>query len=251
MRRRRRRQRCFPPQRKDDRKSQHAERAQRGAGGIERGRLLPAALAGKARFPLSADFMLLDQRGAGAEDGGKGEKETPDRCSIAAADEAGEDGRGAAKREADQIFVPAAFLAVMTAKSGSASCLSSGEGTAGRRRPISQTTSDSNVAGRARSRRANEKMADDDAIDGKRDRARHHRLALQGRVAGSVLIDGDAERSERDRGRGPEQAREAFGTQNVSQHRESRHDGAADKEADEVLGHFAFFQSFDSGPPVP
>jgi hypothetical protein len=64
---------------------------------------LPAALAGKTRFAFAANFMLLDQGGTSAEDGRKGEKEASDECSIAAADKAGEDGRGAAEREADQI----------------------------------------------------------------------------------------------------------------------------------------------------
>jgi hypothetical protein len=54
--------------------------------------------------------MLLDQRRAGAEDGGKSEKEATDRRSITAADEAGEDRRGAAEGEADQVFLPATFL---------------------------------------------------------------------------------------------------------------------------------------------
>ena len=73
-------------QRKDNSKSQHAERAERGAGGVERGSLCAAAFAVEAGFLLAADFMLLDQRGAGAEDGGKSEKKTADGRSIAAAD---------------------------------------------------------------------------------------------------------------------------------------------------------------------
>ena len=56
---------------------------------------------------------------------------------------------------------------------------------------------------------------------------------------------------ERDRWRGSEQTGEALGTQNVTEHREGRYHDAADEEADEVFGHFAFFQSFGSGPPVP
>jgi hypothetical protein len=62
---------------------------------------LPAALAGETRFALAADFLFLNQGRARAEYGRKGEKEATDECSIAAADEAGEDGRGAAEREAD------------------------------------------------------------------------------------------------------------------------------------------------------
>jgi hypothetical protein len=71
---------------------------------------LPAALAGETRLALAANFMLLDQGGTSAEDGRKGEKEASDECSIAAADEAGEDGRGATERKTGQVFVPAAFL---------------------------------------------------------------------------------------------------------------------------------------------
>ena len=125
---------AFHHQRKDNRKGQHAERAERGAGGVERGRLLPAAFAGETRFSLAADFMLLDQCRTGAEDGRKCEKKTADGRSIAAADKAGEDRRGAAKREADQVFVPAAFLAAMTAKSGSGVMSALRRGSAGRRR---------------------------------------------------------------------------------------------------------------------
>src|SRR5258707_5172785 len=80
-----------------------------GTGGVERCRLFPAAHAGETRFPLAAHFMLLNQRRAGAEDGRKGEKETSDGYSITAADEAGENRRGAAERKAHQVFVPAAF----------------------------------------------------------------------------------------------------------------------------------------------
>jgi len=94
-------------------------------------------------------------------------------------------------------------------------------------------------------------VADDDAIDGERNRARHHRLSLQAGVLGSVLIDRDPKRGECDRGRCPEQAGEALRTQKISQHREGRYDGAPDEEADDVLSHFALFQSFESGPPAP
>ena len=71
---------------------------------------MPAALADETRFALAADFMLLNQCRARAEYGRKGEKEATDECSIAAADEAGEDGGAAAEHEANQIFVPASFL---------------------------------------------------------------------------------------------------------------------------------------------
>jgi hypothetical protein len=71
--------------------------AKRCAGGIDRGRLLAAALPGETGLVLLAHFMLLDERGAGAEDGGKGEKETADGSSITAADEAGKDRRGTAQ----------------------------------------------------------------------------------------------------------------------------------------------------------
>jgi hypothetical protein len=54
--------------------------------------------------------VRLDQGRAGAEDGGKSQEETTDGSSITAADKPGEDGHSAAEREADQIFVPAAFL---------------------------------------------------------------------------------------------------------------------------------------------
>jgi hypothetical protein len=69
---------------------------ERRAGGVERGRLSAASYAVEASFPLAADFMLLDQLGTRAEDGGKSEKETADGCSIAAADEPGEYGRPSA-----------------------------------------------------------------------------------------------------------------------------------------------------------
>ena len=49
----------------------------------------------------------------------------------------------------------------------------------------------------------------------------------------------------------PNSPAKLFGAKDVSQHRKGRDDCAADEEADEILGHFAFFQSFDSGPPAP
>jgi hypothetical protein len=52
--------------------------------------------------------------------------------------------------------------------------------------------------------RADKEMADDDAVDGERDRSRNHRLTLQDCVVGSVPVDGDGERSERDGGCGSE-----------------------------------------------
>jgi hypothetical protein len=51
--------------------------------------------------------VLLDHGRAGAENGRKGKEEPADRCSIAAADEAGEDRDGAAERE--PILVSAAL----------------------------------------------------------------------------------------------------------------------------------------------
>lgn len=84
-------------------------RAECGAGGVDRGRHLPPALAGEARLALAADFVLLDQRGAGAEDRRKSKEKAADEGSIAAADETGEDGRGAAERKAYYVFVPAAL----------------------------------------------------------------------------------------------------------------------------------------------
>ena len=94
-------------------------------------------------------------------------------------------------------------------------------------------------------------MADNDAIDGQRNPSRNHRLALQGGVVGPVLVHRDPKRSERYRGRCPEQAGEALGTQKISEHRERRYNDAPNEKADDVLGHFAFFQSFGSGPPLP
>src|SRR5258705_6793884 len=138
----------------------------------------------------------------------------------------------------------------MTAKSGSASCLASGEGqqAEGNDQPDDQREQ--------RSRRslqpcANEEMADDDAVDRERDRARRHRTALQSCVVSTVPVQGDAERSKRDGGRRCEKAGEAIGTQNVTEDGEGRYNDASNEKADDVLGHFAFFQSFDSGPPFP
>src|SRR5258705_4209942 len=98
----------------------------------------------------------------------------------------------------------------MTAKSGSASCLASGEGqqAAGTDQPEDQ--------GEQRSRPslqpgANEEMADGDAVARERDRARRHRTALQSCVVSTVPVQGDAERSKRDGGRRCEKAGEALG----------------------------------------
>jgi hypothetical protein len=85
--------------------------------------------------------------------------------------------------------------------------------------------------------RANEKVADDHAVYGKRCRTSHHGLALQSGVSGTMLINGNTERGERYRGRGSEETSEALRTQYVSQHRESRYRGAPDEEADDVLTH--------------
>jgi hypothetical protein len=59
---------------------------------------LPTALAGKARFALAADLMLLDQGGARAEYSWKRKEKTSDECAVAATDKAGEYGCGAAER---------------------------------------------------------------------------------------------------------------------------------------------------------
>jgi hypothetical protein len=90
------------------------------------------------------------------------------------------------------------------------------------------------VAGAARSRVRMRSLTDNDAIDRERDRARRHRPSLLGRVNGSVPVHGDAERGERNGGRGPEQTGEAFGTQHFSQHRERQDHDAPDQEADDV-----------------
>ena len=76
-------------------------------------------------------------------------------------------------------------------------------------------------------------------------------MALEGCVVRPVPVHRDAQRGECDRWRGSEQTGEALGTQNVTEHGEGRYDDAPNKEADEVFGHFTFFQSFDSGPPLP
>jgi hypothetical protein len=49
----------------------------------------------------------------------------------------------------------------------------------------------------------NEDLANHDTVDRECDRAYHHRVALHGRVAGTVLVDGDAERGKCDRGAAP------------------------------------------------
>jgi hypothetical protein len=72
-------------QRKHDRKDQHTQRAQRRAGGVERGSFLSASPAVEARLSLASDLVLLDQGSAGAEDGRKGQEDTSDGCSIAPA----------------------------------------------------------------------------------------------------------------------------------------------------------------------
>jgi hypothetical protein len=94
-------------------------------------------------------------------------------------------------------------------------------------------------------------MADNEAVDRECDRARHHRLTLHGCVAGTMLVNCDAERGKRDGRRGPEQAGKALGAQDVAEHREGRYERASDDEADDVLGHLAFFHSFDRGRPLP
>jgi len=72
--------------------------------------ICPRRSPGKASFALAADLVLLDQGGARAEYGWKREEKTSDKCAVAAADKAGEYGRGATEREADHVFVPAPFL---------------------------------------------------------------------------------------------------------------------------------------------
>ena len=94
-------------------------------------------------------------------------------------------------------------------------------------------------------------MADNDTVDGERNRSRNHRLCLVGGVVGPVLIHRDSKRGERDRGGCSEQAGEALWTQKISQHREGRYNRTPDEKADHILRHFAPFQSLESGPPVP
>ena len=90
-----------------DREGQHTDRTQRGTRRLERGGSLSAAPAVEAHFSFAADFMLLDEGRAGAEDSWKSEKETADRGAAAAADHAREDRGGTTQREADDVFVPA------------------------------------------------------------------------------------------------------------------------------------------------
>ena len=99
--------------------------------------------------------------------------------------------------------------------------------------------------------RANKKLADDHAVDRERDSPRRHRMALQRRIIGSMAIQSDGERRECDGRGGSEKSGETLGAKNIAQHGEGRHDDAPDQKADDVLAHFAFFQSFDSGPPFP
>jgi hypothetical protein len=57
----------------------------------------------KTRLPFAANFVLLDQGSAGAEDRRQREEETADGGAITAANESGKDRRDAAEREVDQI----------------------------------------------------------------------------------------------------------------------------------------------------
>lgn len=91
------------------RKGQHAKRAQRSAGGIQCRGLLATPLSFEAGLLLAPNFMGFDEGRAGAEDRRQREKETADRGAVAAADEAGEYGRGATESEAHEVLVPAAL----------------------------------------------------------------------------------------------------------------------------------------------
>ena len=75
---------AFHYHRKHDRKGQHAEGAEHGAGGVQRGRLLSASPAVEARLAACGRiFMLFYQGRARAEDDGrKGQKQTADGCST-------------------------------------------------------------------------------------------------------------------------------------------------------------------------
>jgi len=98
---------------------------------------------------------------------------------------------------------------------------------------------------------ANEEPADEEAIDGQRDGPGRHCPSLLGRVAGAVPVHCDADRRKGD-GRPGSKQTGAFWAEKVSQYRERRYHDAADEEANEKLfAHLAFFQSFDSGPPLP
>jgi hypothetical protein len=182
---------------------------------LERCRSLPASFAGKARFPFAADFMLLDQRCAGAEDGRKGEKETTDGRSITTADEAGEDRRGTAERERIRYSYQRPSRSDDGEKRiGVMSGLR--RGSAGRKRRSARRQREQGSRRRSQPC-ANEEVADDDAVDGERDRASHHCLALEGCVVWPVPVHRDAQRGEGHRWRGSEQTGEALGTQNVTE----------------------------------
>jgi hypothetical protein len=119
---------CFPRSAKRQSQRPAARMRRARAGSIKRCRLFTTALARETRFPHAAGFMLLDQRGTGAKDGRKGEKETSNGCSIAAADKAGEDRCGAAQTRSASGTCASGLPAAMTGKIGSASCLPSGKG---------------------------------------------------------------------------------------------------------------------------
>lgn len=100
----------FCRQPKHHRKRQHTERAKRGSRRVERCRLSASPFAWETCFLLTADLVLFDETGTGAEYGGQSQKEPADPGAILAADEACKHGRGTAKNETDQVFVPATFL---------------------------------------------------------------------------------------------------------------------------------------------
>src|SRR3954470_16046979 len=80
-------------------------------------------------------------------------------------------------------------------------------------------------------------MADGEAVAGESDRAVDHGPAFGRGILRAVLDDGDAERGERDRRRGAEQAAKALGPEHVAEDRERGHDCAARNEAQDIFGH--------------
>src|SRR5712675_2019651 len=102
----------------------------------------------------------------------------------------------------------------MTAKSGSESCLTSGEHQQSERdyHPDDQRQQGSRKRPQLR---ADKEVADDDTVDGERNRSRNHRLSLHGGVVGPMLIRRDSKRGQRDRGSRSEQTGEALWTQKI------------------------------------
>ncbi len=65
--------------------------------------------AGTMLIALAA-IPFFDQCGAGTENGGEGQKETPDGGAERIADEAREHGRRSTQAKANEVLVPASFL---------------------------------------------------------------------------------------------------------------------------------------------